>query len=154
MNNEMQLAETNLLDSPEVLRQKVLAIEALMREQGTPVEIVPKHYFAPGLYAREITIPKGTLATSKIHLFEHIDIISSGEISVLTDEGMKRIKAPATFVSKPGLKRIGYAHEDTVWISIIACSETDPEKAEKLLVVDTQEEFKAAIEGGTWPLLP
>lgn len=139
-------------DSP--IEQRVLALEAIMREQGTPIEIVPVHYFAPGLYAREILIPKGTLATSKIHLFEHIDIISKGEISVLTDEGMKRIKAPATFVSKPGLKRIGYAHEDTVWVSIIACNETDPEKAEKLLVVDTQEEFQAAIEGGTWPLLP
>lgn len=136
------------------IEEKVLAVEKLMREQGVPIEIVPRHFFAHGLYAREITIPKDTLATSKIHLFEHIDIISSGEISVLTDEGMKRIKAPATFVSKPGLKRIGYAHEDTVWTSIIACNETDPEKAEKMLVVDTQEEYLTAIKGDTWPLLP
>lgn len=146
--------ELSIISSESTAEEKVLAIEAVMREKGTPIVIEARHYFAPGLYAREITIPKDTLATSKIHLFEHIDIISKGEISVLTDEGMKRIKAPATFVSKPGLKRIGYAHEETVWISIIACNETDPEKAEKLLVVDTQEEFLAAIEGGMWPLLP
>lgn len=146
--------ELSIVSSESTVEEKVLAVEKLMREQGQPVAIETKHYFAPGLYAREILIPKGTLATSKIHLFEHIDIISKGEISVLTDEGMKRITAPATFVSKPGLKRIGYAHEDTVWVSIIACNETDPEKAEKLLVVDTQEEYLAAIEGGVWPSLP
>lgn len=146
--------ELTLVSSEDMVREKVLAIEAMIRERSEVITIEARHYFAPGLYAREITIPKDTLATSKIHLFEHIDIISKGEISVLTDEGIKRIKAPATFVSKPGLKRIGYAHEETVWTSIIACNETDPEKAEKLLVVDTYEEFRTAIEGGTWPLLP
>lgn len=138
----------------DLLREKVLSLEDKMRERADQIHIEPVHYFADGLYAREITIPKGTLLTGKIHLFEHINIISKGDISVLTEEGVKRIKAPATLVSRPGIKRVGFAHEDTVWTTIHACDETDPEKAEKLLVVDTFEEFHAALKGEECPLLP
>ena len=139
-------------------RDKVLQMEALMRESPEQIVIEPVHYFARGLYAREITIPKGTLLTGKIHLFEHINIISKGEISVLTEHGVKRIVAPATLISKPGIKRIGYAHEETVWTTIHACNAIDAAKAEKLLVVDTFEEFEKAIKDAAkeaeCPLLP
>jgi len=154
---DVQLVSHCATDGDEVpqLRDKVVRIEKAMLEMPQ-VEIPPRHFFAKGLYAREITIPKGVLATSAIHLFEHIDIIAKGDISVLTDEGVKRIQAPATFVSQPGLKRIGYAHEDTVWISIIACEERDLEKIEETLVVGSYEEFALAqkrMEGQAWPLL-
>ena len=57
------------------------------------IKIEPVHYFAHGLYAREIFIAKGTCLTGKIHLYGHINIISKGDISVMTDEGIKRITA-------------------------------------------------------------
>lgn len=136
------------------LKAKVEHAEKAML-QMPQVEIPTVHYFAKGLYARQITIPKGVLATSAIHLFEHIDIIPQGDISVLTDNGMKRVKGPVTFVSQPGLKRIGYAHEDTIWISIIACEERDLAKIEETLVVKTYEEFTALQleEEKKWPSL-
>lgn len=143
-----------IVNGADLLREKVLSLEDKMRERPDQIHIEPVHYVAHGLYAREITIPKGTLLTGKIHLFEHINIISKGDISVLTEEGVKRIKAPATLISRPGIKRVGFAHEDTVWTTIHACHETDPEKAEKLLVVDTFEEFHAACKGDECPLLP
>ena len=135
-------------------REKVLQMEALMRESPEQIQIEPVHYFAEGLYAREITIPKGTLLTGKIHLFEHINIISKGDISVLTESGVNRIKAPAILISRPGIKRIGYAHEETVWTTIHACDEKDAESAEKMLVVDTFEEFERAIKEAGCPSLP
>jgi hypothetical protein len=125
-------------------RRKILALEAEMRKSPHQLIIEPVHYFAEGLYAREITIPKGTLLTGKIHLFEHLNIISRGDISVMTDEGIKRIVAPATIISKPGIKRVGYAHEETVWTTIHACTETDVAKIEELLVVETFEQFELA----------
>lgn len=143
-----------IASSADLLREKVLSLEEKMRERSDQIHIEPVHYVADGLYAREITIPKGTLLTGKIHLFEHINIISKGDISVLTEEGVKRIKAPATLISRPGIKRVGFAHEETVWTTIHACDETDPDKAEKLLVVDTFEEFHAAFKGEECPLLP
>jgi len=129
--------------APASEREKVLQLERMMKESPEQIHIEPVHYIANGLYAREITIPKDTLLTGKIHLFEHINIISKGDISVLTEQGIKRIKAPATIISKPGIKRIGYAHEETVWTTIHACNVKDGDEAEELLVVDTFEEFEA-----------
>jgi hypothetical protein len=133
----------------DVSRGKVLDLEDAMRKvgaQGHAVTIETKHHFADGLYAREIFIPKGTLLTGKIHLFEHLNVISKGDISVMTEDGIKRITAPAMIVSKPGIKRVGFAHEDTVWTTIHACAEKDAGKAEAMLVVDTYEQFALAAE--------
>ena len=135
------------------IRSQILSLEKEMKKQAQ-LEIVPRHYIAHGLYAREITIPKGCLLTGKIHLFEHINIVSKGDISVLTDTGIKRIQAPSTFIASPGIKRVGFAHEETVWTTIHAANITDPEQAEKLLVVDSFEEYTKALEGGQCLSLP
>lgn len=130
-------------------RENILALEDAMRKEPDQIRIEPVHYFAHGLYAREITIPKGAVLTGKIHLFEHINIISKGDISVLTEQGIKRIKAPATIISQPGIKRVGYAHEETRWTTIHACEAKDGDEAEKLLVVDTFEEFEQRLLGAS-----
>lgn len=106
------------------------------------VEIIPTHRFAEGLYVREIVIPKGTLLTGKIHKASHVNIISKGDITVMTEDGLMRIKAPFTMISKPGTKRVGYAHEDTVWTTVHATQETNLEKIEETLVCMTHEEME------------
>jgi len=105
------------------------------------IEIPIRHHFSPGVYAREITIPAGTLLTGRVHKYSQLNILSSGEISVLTHEGMKRVKAPFTVVSPPGTKRIAYAHIDCTWTTILATEETDPDKIEALFTVATEQEF-------------
>ena len=123
---------------PADMRQKIDTLERAMLSMPQ-MEIDPTHYFADGLYAREIFIPKGTILTGKIHRTEHLNIISKGDISVMTEHGIKRIKAPCTMVSKPGTKRVGYAHEDTVWTTIHASAERDLDKLEVLLIAPTYE---------------
>jgi hypothetical protein len=123
------------------VREKILTLEAEMMN-FPQVEITPVHYFAKGLYAREIFIPKGTLLTGKIHRTEHLNIISKGEISVVTETGTKRIRAPFTMVSQPGTKRVGFAHEDTIWTTIHATEETEMAKIEKDLIAATFQELK------------
>lgn len=131
----------NQFDDPSV-RGKIERLEGMMRKfDGVPIE--PRHHFAKGLYAREIFIPKGTLLTGKIHKHEHLNIISKGDISVLTEAGPQRIKAPFTIVSMPGTKRVGYAHEDTVWTTIHATTETDVEKIEAELMSASYDEYLA-----------
>lgn len=99
-------------------------------------EFKTSHYFAQGLYAREIFIPAGTVLTGKVHKAEHLNIVSQGDITVWTEHGMKRVQAPFTMVSKPGTKRVGFAHSDTIWTTIHACEEKDIEKIEQLLIED------------------
>jgi hypothetical protein len=99
------------------------------------LEIAPTHHFADGLYAREILIPAGCMLTGKIHRGEHLNFLMQGDITVWTEEGMKRLQAPAVIVSKPGTKRVGYAHEDTIWVTVHATHETSLEALESELIV-------------------
>lgn len=122
------------------VRDKILDLEAKMKTLPQ-LAIKETHHFSKGLYAREIFIPKGTLLVGKIHKFDNLNIVSQGDISVLTEDGAKRIKAPFTTVSKPGTKRVGYAHEDTIWTCIHATEETDLEKIENEIIAKTFDEL-------------
>ena len=161
MNEALDLtAVPALIDSPSEkspaeLRSKIMELEAAML-QMPQVEIKTTHHFAPGVYMREIFIPKGTVLTGKIHKTEHLNILSQGELTVWTEDGMKRLKASTTVMSKPGAKRVGYAHEDSVWICVHAnpTEERDPEKLEEILIAKSFDEVLEhmevkQIEGGT-----
>lgn len=110
------------------------------------VEMPLRHFFAPGVYAREVTMFKGTMVTGKIHKHQHICIISKGDVSILTDDGVKRIQAPYTMISPPGCKRVLYIHEDTVWTTIHVTEETDLQKLEDEFVAKDRNEYMLFLE--------
>lgn len=124
------------------MRDKVFAIEALML-QMPQVDMPPTHHFAPGIYAREITIPAGTTLTGKIHKFAQLNILSQGDISVLTEDGIQRVQAPFTIVSPPGTKRIAFAHTECVWTTIHGTDETDLIALENELIAPDQTAYLA-----------
>lgn len=128
---------------PKITREKV---EALEREiQRLPqVDCPVRHYFAPGMAAREMTIPAGVVITGAVHRHEHLCTVSKGRIIVSTDEGMKELEAPCTIVSKPGAKRVGYAIEETVWTTYHATDTTDIDK----LIEEITESTTAELMGG------
>jgi len=87
-----------------------------------------KHTFVDGAYVREIFLPKGMLSVTKIHKYRHPYFVMSGDASVLTEEGVVRIKGPHHGITPAGTIRVIYTHEDTVWITVHVTDETDPEK--------------------------
>ena len=99
------------------------------------------HHFAPGIYMREIRIKKGTILTGKIHKTEHLCTMN-GDIEIASQDGKGRFTGYLTFLSNPGVKRIGYAHEDTVFTTIHAIEGTDIPTLEAALVVDTFEQYE------------
>ena len=109
------------------------------------------HYFAPPIegishttYARELFMPKGSVVIGKIHKHSHINIISQGVVSVVTEHGTKRLKAPCTFISEVGLKRAVYIEEDTVWTTIHLTKfskEADMEMIEKEVIAESYDEL-------------
>lgn len=110
-------------------------LEVALLADFPQVDIEPVHHFADGIYAREITIPAGTMLTGKIHRTRHLNIVSQGEISVwVAGGGVRRIRAPFTFVAEAGTRKVGFAHEDTVWTTIHATTETDLGKLEAALI--------------------
>ena len=93
------------------------------------------HRFTPGLYIREIFMPKGTLVVSKIHKTEHPFVVSKGRVSVWTaDAGVVHLQAPHCGITKPGTRRLLYMHEDVVWTTFHPTQETDVEKIEAMII--------------------
>ena len=126
---------TVLVDEGDRLpvRQQIDELEAAMLDMPQ-VDIEVTHHFSHGIYAREILIPAGVTLTGKIHKTEHLNILSKGRITVVTDEGNKTIDAPATIVCPANTKRAGYAHTDCVWVTIHGTNETDLVKLEEELI--------------------
>jgi hypothetical protein len=125
----------------DTMREKVLRLEAVLSQYPQLPEQLT-HHFSGGIYARELFIPKDAVIVGKIHRFAHLNFLMKGDISVLTEHGVKRLKAPAVIASAPGIKRAGYAHEDTVWITVHATAETDVNKIEDQVVCKSFEEFE------------
>lgn len=115
--------------------------KTMLREEQ--VDIPVKHCFSGGMYSREIIIPKGTLLTGRIHKFDHFDVMISGDISVSTDDGsVKRLTGYHSFEGKAGKKRVGYAHEETHWITFHSSPELDNEDMYNFLTCSTYEELE------------
>jgi hypothetical protein len=117
------------------LRSKIERLEGTLAALPQ-VEIPQTHRFAAGMYVREITIPADTLMTGKVHLAEHVSIMLSGEMTVLTESGMRLVRGPEVFISPPGTKRVGYAHTEVKWLTVHlnADDEQDVQAIESRLV--------------------
>ena len=91
----------------------------LMDPTTEQTELPLKHSFAPGVYARELEIPAGTLLIGKIHKHRHHNFLMKGSILVLTEtNGVELLQAPLMIVSEEGTQRIGYAITDTLWTTV------------------------------------
>ncbi len=125
----------------EERREKINQLEtAMLQEEQVNIPVV--HRFSGGIYAREITIPKGTLLTGRIHKFDHFDIMLSGDVTVSTDTGeVKRLTGLNIMEGKSGKKRAGYAHEDTHWITFHSAEERDGEQMYEFLTCGSFEEL-------------
>src|SRR5438128_2384056 len=121
-------------------RERVMALEDEVAKLPQ-VECPVRHYFAPGMYAREMTIPAGVVLTGAVHKTEHLSIVSAGRILVDDGTGPVEICAPYTFVSKPGAKRAGYAIEETVWTTLHPTTTTDLELLAEELTESTAAEL-------------
>jgi len=102
--------------------------------EETAKELPLEHFICNKTYVRQITLPKDILLTGKVHNFDHTSILSKGEVTIMTDEGTTRIKAPATWLSKAGTKRLIYVHEETIWSTIHQSEHTAVEDLEKEIV--------------------
>ena len=82
----------------------------------TDSEILPiKHYFMDGVYVREMTMFKGMGVIGAIHKDLHMCFLLKGHLTVAHEDDVVDYIAPCFIVSKPGIKRVLYAHEDSIW---------------------------------------
>ena len=110
------------------------------------VSLMVEHFNIPGVYVRALHIPKDHVLTGAIHNHECINIVAKGEITVSDGEKETRLKAGFISISQPGTKRAGFAHEDTVFITVHKTDLTDIEEIESELVSKSFDEYFKRLE--------
>jgi len=84
-----------------------------------PAEAPLVHRFPPGLYIRQITMPAGSIITSRIHKYEAPFFITKGKCIVVSEhEGTVTYQAPHSGITKPGTRRLLLILEDTIWTTV------------------------------------
>ena len=140
---------------PLSIRNAIAQLHECIQAQPdyTPTECPVRHFFAPGQYCREITIPKGVVVVGRIHRHAHINIITKGCAYVLTPQrGMEFLMAPCTFVSDEATQRLVFPIEDITWSTVHVTDCTDPDAIIQELtvpsfdVVELLGEFKEVQE--------
>ena len=124
---------------PEILR---IEQELLQMPQ---VELPIEHYQIDGVYVRSMFIPAGTILTGKIHNFESIAILAKGRIRITNGTESYIISEGHIMVDKPGVKRLGYAETDVIFITVHRTDNTEIEAIEKELVSATFEEYQQQL---------
>jgi quercetin dioxygenase-like cupin family protein len=138
--NEVVEFTTTLSAMSGDIIEKLFAIEAVLL-QMPQVEVPLRHCFGNKVYVREMTAPKGIIIIGKLHKYKQVNIVIKGDISVLTEDGWKRMKSGEMFESPAGVKRALVTHEETVWTTICGTEETDPDKALDELTIGSYQEF-------------
>lgn len=97
--------------------------DQIVRLQESMLEIqcqppMPKHYFAPGMYLRELLVPAGMLIVGKIHRHAHFLIVVSGKAEVISEFGRAVVEGGHISESPAGVKRVVLAIEDTRFLTV------------------------------------
>lgn len=104
--------------------------------QGTfEVDLGTQHHFSSGVYAKQMMLPKGYFAVSHAHNYDHLSILSTGEVIVKTDSKETHYTAPACITIEKGVHHSITALQDAVWFCIHATEETDPNKVDEVLIM-------------------
>jgi len=147
MNAVIANEEQELATLPGPSRATILRFEDALR--GLPQTDCPlKHTFAPGMYAREIFLPAETFIVGKIHKHAHLNIITRGRCTVVTEFGRKEIDAsngPVTFTSDACAKRALFTHEDTIWTTVHLTDSTDLAAIEREIIAPDFQELDAFL---------
>ena len=114
-----------------IKRSKILEFEKLLIENTDGENVISdkgnvvrceefplKHSFADQIYVRQMNMKKDTLVVGAIHNHLHVWFLLTGSLTIVTETSNEDFIAPCYVISKPGAKRVIYAHEDSIFVNI------------------------------------
>lgn len=142
-------------------REKILALEKSLINISDSVNvegdgnkivrdgnIAPiKHAFADGVYIRQMDMKKDTVVVGAIHKHLHVWFLLVGDVTIATEDTTEDYIAPCYIVSTPGVKRVIYSNEDSIFVNIHKnpTNTKDLDKLEKEIVALNYEEYEKYI---------
>jgi hypothetical protein len=108
-----------------------------------------KHHFSDvhsefgcAMYGRELSLPAGAIVVGKIHKHPVFNVLLKGRLMVVSENGRKVLEAPATYMSEPGIRRIGYVLEDCVWLNVLMTDKVGEENVDEIVDFHTAESYE------------
>jgi hypothetical protein len=92
------------------------------------------HYFAPGIYVRELHMDKGMILVGHRHSTETINTLLKGKVALIEDGELIYREAPFTYVTPAKHRKAAYVIEDMIWQNVFSSDETDVEILEDIIV--------------------
>jgi hypothetical protein len=142
-------------------REKIIALEKSLINisDGVNVEgdgnkivrdgnIAPiKHTFADGVYIRQMDMKRDTVVVGAIHKHLHVWFLLIGDVTIATEDTTEDYIAPCYIVSTPGVKRVIYSNEDSIFVNVHKnpTNTKDLDKLEKEIVALNYEEYEKYI---------
>jgi quercetin dioxygenase-like cupin family protein len=77
-----------------------------------------KHSFADGIYIRQMEMRKDSIVVGAIHNHLHVWFLLTGNITVATEGSTEEYLSPCYVVCTPGVKRVIYANEESIFVNI------------------------------------
>jgi len=137
-------------------QKKILDFQSMLVDNADEISIVThqdsllfplKHTFADGIYVRQMSMNADTVVVGAIHKHLHVWFLLTGNISVVTEDGLEDYVAPCYVVATPGTKRVIYANEDSIFVNIHKnpTNSQDIEFLEKEIVAKDFKEYEEYI---------
>lgn len=113
-------------------------IDELQKAIASYPQVVPgtEHFFVEGLYGRKVLIPAGLIVVGKTHKSHHFFICLSGKAAIWTEEGTFGMVAGDVHESIPGARRVVYAVEDCIVMTVHKSTNLELAELEKELMED------------------
>jgi hypothetical protein len=107
------------VDMKRTIRANVKRLEDQIMISPNKIDLPRTDHFAPGLYARELFMPKGSVITSLIHKFDHFTFILYGRALVVSEGQLGQVlEGPCMIKTPAGTKRALYIVEDSLWVAV------------------------------------
>ena len=107
--------------------------------------------FSDGVYARTVTMPKGSIIIGKKHLTRHLNIVLTGSAKVWMDGEYMFVNAPDIIESKEGCTKVLYILEDMMWTTIHPTNETNVDIIEDTIIEETSDiKIEEILKGLQW----
>tara|TARA_R100000005_G_C5003499_1_gene211915 strand:+ start:6449 stop:6907 length:459 start_codon:yes stop_codon:yes gene_type:complete len=115
----------------------------ILRSEDFPL----KHSFADGIYVRQMNMKKDSVVVGAIHNHLHVWFLLTGHITVATEDNIEDYVAPCYVTSTPGVKRVIYANEESIFVNVHKnpTNTQDLDELESEIVSKNYEEYEQYI---------
>tara|TARA_R110000824_G_scaffold60043_2_gene160829 strand:- start:742 stop:1236 length:495 start_codon:yes stop_codon:yes gene_type:complete len=162
----METQELDIIEKKELIINREKKIQTLLNtifEAADGVRIVGDgkhiihetdclkitHEFSEGVYIRRMDFDKDTFVAGAIHKDLHVWFLMIGNITVATnEEGSREFIAPCYVIANPGVQRLIYAKENSIFMNIYPnpSNKEDIDEIEKRIYCLNREEYNEYIK--------